>query len=226
MLTAASRAPERIENGVILSIDATNLADNPQLKISASVPGEGTLSTPLIDLERQTDTTWLSPNKLFGNNLYAMIAALVLTSGLALLAMSYTSNKRNASPAGNVPIQPGTDTNDDETRILSQNWAAGQEASAVAWLDLIGSGDKPLPLAPGSIRIGRSRDNDVQLTNQSVHRHHAILQVSDDGSVSIQDLGTKNGVFVNASRCNECALCVDDVIELGEVKLRLTSRPS
>lgn len=227
LLKVASRAPERIESGVVLGIDATELPDNPTLRISASVPGEGTLSTSPIDMERQTAPTWLSTQKLFNDNLFATLAALILSSGLALLVLSYYSKQRATQQSGG-PAQAATgDTDgDDETRILTQNWAAGQEASAVAWLDLVGSGGSPLALAPGSIRIGRSRDNDVQLTNRSVHRHHAILQVTDDGSVSIQDLGTKNGVFVNGSRCNECSLCVDDVIELGEVKLRLASRPS
>lgn len=226
LLAAASRAPERIENGVKLEIDATDLPDNSVLKISASVPGEGTVTTAPIEIERQTARAWHSPDKLFGDNLFATLAALVLASGLGLLALSYFSRGGQRQPAGGSAMSGDDSSGDDETRILTQNWAAGQDASAVAWLELIDSGDKPLPLAPGSIRIGRSRDNDVQLTNRSVHRHHAILQVGDDGAVSIQDLGTKNGVFVNGSRCNECALCVDDVVELGEVKLQLVAKPS
>lgn len=226
LLTLASRAPERVESGVVLGINATELPDNPTLKISATVPGEGTLTTSPIDMERQTSATWLSTQKLFGDNLFATIAALILTSGLALLAISYFSKTRDVPQTAPASSPRGaTEDSDEETRILTQNWSAGQEASAVAWLDLVGSGDAPLSMAPGSIRIGRSRDNDVQLTNRSVHRHHAIFQVADDGSVSIQDLGTKNGVFVNGSRCNECALCLDDVVELGEVKLRLVAKP-
>ncbi len=227
LLAVASRAPERIESGVVLSTDATELPDNPTLKISASVPGEGTLTTSPIEMERQTAQSWLNSQKLFGDNLFVTLAALILSSGLVLLGLSYVSKYRGAQNADNQSkTAGGAEEGDDETRILTQNWSAGQETSAVAWLDLVGSGDSPLALAPGSIRIGRSRDNDVQLTNRSVHRHHAILQVADDATVSIQDLGTKNGVFVNGSRCNECALCVDDVIELGEVKLRLASKPS
>jgi len=227
LLGLASRAPERIESGVVLGVNAADLEDNPTLKISATVPGEGTLTASPIEMERQTTATWMSSQKLFGDNLFATLAALVLTSGLALLGLSYFSKNREAQQSANGPAAAGgADEGGDETRILTQNWSAGQESSAVAWLDLDGSPDRPLALAPGSVRIGRSRDNDVQLTNQSVHRHHAILQVADDGTVSIQDLGTKNGVFVNGSRCNECALCIDDVIELGEVKLRLTTRPS
>lgn len=226
LLKAASRAPERIESGVKLKIDATDLPETTTLKISASVPGEGTLTTAPVTIERQTAASWLSAQKLFGEHLTATLAAIVLASGLLLIMLSYRTKKPPLTAASTVLTPGGSTANDDETRILTQNWSAGQEAAAVAWLDLIGSGTKPLALAPGSVRVGRSRDNDVQLTNQSVHRHHAILQVGEDGTVSIQDLGTKNGVFVNGSRCNECALCVDDVIELGEVKLRLVSKPA
>ena len=227
LLTNASRAPEHIENGSVLDVDATELPDTTTLKISAEVLGEGTLTTAPIDIERQTDKSGLSLTSLFGDHLYETLAALILASGLALLGLSYISKQdASATNPNNIPNTPQTGSGNDETRILTQNWSAGQEAAAVAWLDLMDSSDPPLPLAPGSIRVGRSRDNDVQLTNRSVHRHHAILQVNDDGSVSVQDLGTKNGVFVNGSRCNECALCVDDVIELGEVKLRLTTKPS
>lgn len=225
VLTLGSKAPERIENGMVLKIGASELPETSTLRFSARVPGDGTLTTAPVEVERQTSARWFSAQKLFGDNLLITLAALVLTSGLALIGLSYLPRRRVATVAAGGGGGSAS-ANNDETRILTQNWSAGQEAAAVAWLDVIDNSDAPLPLAPGSIRIGRSRDNDVQLTNQSVHRHHAILQVSEDGAVSIQDLGTKNGVFVNGSRCNECALCVDDMVELGEVKLRLTSKPS
>lgn len=222
LLKQASRAPEGIENGAILDFEAAQLAETASVTISASAQGDGTLTTAPITLKRQTSDFAFSPAKLFKDHLYETIAALLLLSGLSLLLLSKRNTTQATATPGAAYVQEQTD---DETRILTQNWSAGQEAAAVAWLDLVDSSEPPLPLAPGSIRIGRSRDNDVQLTNRSVHRHHAILQVSDSGSVSIQDLGTKNGVFVNGSRCNECALCVDDVVELGEVKLRLTTKP-
>jgi transcriptional regulator with GAF, ATPase, and Fis domain len=56
------------------------------------------------------------------------------------------------------------------------------------------------PLTPGSVvEIGRSADNQVQIDDPSVSRHHARLHV--DGDVQVEDLGSANGTsLVRASK--------------------------
>lgn len=48
----------------------------------------------------------------------------------------------------------------------------------------------------GQVTIGRSRDNDVHLDDPEVSRHHARL-VAQNGTFTIEDLGSQNGTFVN-----------------------------
>lgn len=55
-----------------------------------------------------------------------------------------------------------------------------------------------------SIRIGRNRDNDIIIDSPEVSRAHAAIDVSfENGTqyMSIRDLGSQNGTFVNDSPC-------------------------
>ena len=54
-------------------------------------------------------------------------------------------------------------------------------------------------LAIGERVIGRDADADVTLDSTNVSRQHARLVVSGDG-VTVEDLGSKNGTFVNDRR--------------------------
>lgn len=49
----------------------------------------------------------------------------------------------------------------------------------------------------GSIRIGRSPDVDLQLVHPLVSRRHAEIDMRDDGTFVITDLGSRNGTVVN-----------------------------
>jgi pSer/pThr/pTyr-binding forkhead associated (FHA) protein len=53
------------------------------------------------------------------------------------------------------------------------------------------------PVAPGAT-IGRA-ECEIELNDPDVSRRHAVLRQVDDG-VGIEDLGSKNGTFVNDRR--------------------------
>lgn len=69
--------------------------------------------------------------------------------------------------------------------------------------------------------IGRHTDNDLVLKNTSVHRHHALLNKGPDGHLVIIDLETDNGILINGQRKEKSILKFGDLIELGEVRMRL-----
>ena len=54
-------------------------------------------------------------------------------------------------------------------------------------------------LAPGERIIGRDPDIDVTLESTTVSRRHARVAISSEGA-TIEDLGSKNGTFVNDRR--------------------------
>jgi len=72
----------------------------------------------------------------------------------------------------------------------------------------------------GTITIGRGASCDIQILTHFVSREHARLTVSPRGSVVIEDLGSTNGVFVNAGRVDRQELHHGDVVTVGESQFR------
>ena len=88
--------------------------------------------------------------------------------------------------------------------------------------ELDGSGTEH-PLNKSSICLGRSQDNDIRLTNDSISSHHAEIHQRRNGDVYIVDLASSNGVYVNNTKVAQLVLKDGDLIELGEVRLRFSA---
>jgi len=71
-----------------------------------------------------------------------------------------------------------------------------------------------------ALRVGRGMDNDLALKNDSVSRHHAEIHRTRDGNFTITELNAGNGVLVNGEPVTKTTLKNDDIIELGEVRIR------
>jgi hypothetical protein len=71
----------------------------------------------------------------------------------------------------------------------------------------------------GAVRIGRGKECDIVLTNDTVSSKHAELIRRDDGW-HITDLASANGLFVNDEKVVSVAIADTDLIEIGEVRLR------
>jgi hypothetical protein len=97
---------------------------------------------------------------------------------------------------------------------------------ARAWLEVLDTSAIRVPLVSRHTRIGRHKDNDIQINNNSVHRRHAVLHITKDGKFVINDLATSNGVFVNGKRVEQQELADGDVIELGEVRVQFVATPA
>lgn len=70
------------------------------------------------------------------------------------------------------------------------------------------------------ITIGRAPDNDVVIDDQQVSRTHLQLILRDNGSVSIVDVGSANGTYVNGEKISgERILSKDDVVVIGSTTL-------
>jgi hypothetical protein len=62
---------------------------------------------------------------------------------------------------------------------------------------------QPVALDDARLTIGRDDDNDVQLTDEKVSRHHAEISRENGGSAVLRDLGSRNGTFVDEVRLDE-----------------------
>jgi len=86
-------------------------------------------------------------------------------------------------------------------------------------------GEFPLP-ASSEIVVGRSSDLDMVLVEDMVSRRHAKISVNGD-TVTIQDLGSTNGTFVNGERVERMQLTDGDRVLIGTsiIKLVTTDGP-
>ena len=76
-------------------------------------------------------------------------------------------------------------------------------------------------LASGRYTIGRATDCQISLDDALVSRQHAALVVVDD-EVSVEDLGSRNGVRVNGERIsNVTQLFPGDVVKIGAQELAI-----
>jgi adenylate cyclase len=71
-------------------------------------------------------------------------------------------------------------------------------------------------LEPGSYTIGRTQENDVWVLHESLSRKHARLVIAKD-SARIEDLGSKNGTFVDGVRIEERLLGAAHYLKCGDV---------
>ncbi|MCX5412186.1 FHA domain-containing protein [Streptomyces sp. NBC_00059] len=76
----------------------------------------------------------------------------------------------------------------------------------------------------GQIRIGRSAEADVPLDDPDVSRLHCAVTVSEDGRVSVTDLGSTNGTSLDGTEVRDrpVRLVPGALLRLGESTLRLT----
>ena len=78
-----------------------------------------------------------------------------------------------------------------------------------------------LPLPAKVMRIGRTPDNDLVVSDLGVSRKHAELRKSPTGRYQIIDLGSHNGTYVNGSRVGQAELSDEDIISIGHATFRL-----
>lgn len=68
--------------------------------------------------------------------------------------------------------------------------------------------------APAKLLIGRSEECDILIAEKKVSRKHAKLTINDDG-VSIEDLGSTNGTFVDAKKITNVDLKDGATVRIG-----------
>jgi len=74
-------------------------------------------------------------------------------------------------------------------------------------------------VSPGQSKvIGRSADADAVVDEPSLSRQHARLSMAADGAVTVEDLGSTNGVFVNGSQRRVATIVPGDTVRLGALE--------
>jgi Inner membrane component of T3SS, cytoplasmic domain len=122
-----------------------------------------------------------------------------------------------------VPAPPASEGTRSLAAALLGDAAAGGRPAAGRHLLVLEGRDagRRIPLAP-SQTLGRGRGADVRIDDDRVSRLHVRLVV-EGGALRLEDLGSKNGVRLNAAFAGRgpVALRHGDEIALGETRLAL-----
>jgi len=94
-----------------------------------------------------------------------------------------------------------------------------REPEIWGWLNL--TDGTQIPITHWENVIGRSKSCDVTIDFPTVSRNHAVLTRYDDGSWTITDAGSKDGVRVNKRQVQISALNPRDKISIGGVEMTL-----
>ena len=85
-------------------------------------------------------------------------------------------------------------------------------------------GSTEFVLSGPELTFGRGEDNDIVTTADAVSRHHASLELREDG-VLIKDLGSTNGIAVDSNLVPEALLGPDNEVTIG-TSVTLTYLPA
>jgi hypothetical protein len=66
---------------------------------------------------------------------------------------------------------------------------------------------------------GRHENSDLLLDDVSVSRHHAVFTRTASGRITLRDLNSLNGTYVNGARVEETSLHSADEVQIGKFKL-------
>lgn len=77
-------------------------------------------------------------------------------------------------------------------------------------------------LSAESVTIGRGPAAMLRVENDALADLHAVINVNDDGTVQLLDLGSPGGTHVNGEKINNTQLRTGDSIQIGEVRLSIS----
>ncbi|MBC7798681.1 MAG: FHA domain-containing protein, partial [Pyrinomonadaceae bacterium] len=80
-----------------------------------------------------------------------------------------------------------------------------------------------VPNDKDNLMVGRTKENDLFLDDNSISRHHATLVLNVDGKLRVADTGSTNGTFLNRERIaygKAYEITQNDVVGFGEISVR------
>ncbi|HUR83338.1 MAG TPA: FHA domain-containing protein [Thermoanaerobaculia bacterium] len=126
--------------------------------------------------------------------------------------------KTNTAP---IPKQEDAEVTRVERAVITRNTLApksiARKNTLVGSLTPDDNPDSVFPLLDSECIIGRASDCAITVTDGSISSRHARVTRSPDG-FSIEDLGSRNGTFVNGEKVDKPRLLADgDVVRLGKL---------
>jgi hypothetical protein len=159
-----------------------------------------------------------------------LVVALGVLLGLGIIGFAVFGSKlfTRSGGAAEAAAPGASDAEDTADAIMDDEGGAGEllrdaegRPTVYGWLEMLDGNASRHPLKTTNVRVGRHRDNDICLQNDSISRRHAVLHYNaETRRFVITDLGGGNGVVVNKTKFKSRELNDGDMVELGEVRLR------
>ena len=166
-----------------------DLDDLPRLLAAVGQEGDGAAFGAAMV------TFWLV---IFGLALLSFLPTYMSTAGALVYLTSLGKTQASSAP------------------VLSQSSAPTTAFSAVTLEDVGGAaGGRSVAVPAQGIRIGRGQDCDVVVNSEYVSSAHVLIVPIEGGRLSVQDLKSTNGTFVNDARITTADVGAGDVIRLG-----------
>lgn len=124
------------------------------------------------------------------------------------------------------PVEPPSDDFDPSAKtqaISIKDFPQAQFKPCVGWVVIMNEPYKgrDFRLVPGKNRVGTDADMEVVLSDQSVSAHHCnIVFREEDNTYHLFDAGSASGTKLNGKRVTAAQLVDNDIIEVGQTKLR------
>src|SRR5215217_6187542 len=71
------------------------------------------------------------------------------------------------------------------------------------------------------IKIGRLSSAHLCLDDEKVSRIHSVIEVAPDGTLSIIDMGSVEGTYVNGKRVTKVTVASGDEIKVGNTTIKI-----
>ena len=132
------------------------------------------------------------------HNLVSEVRAALADHDRQIVKTAYGIGFSFAAPVLDVPVSAGV-------------------ATLSAWVLVVDGHRFRLPL--GETVVGRSDDVSVRIARPGISRHHARITLTQSGA-TLDDLGSKNGTFVNRKRITTAVpITASDEIRFGKVRV-------
>ncbi len=81
-----------------------------------------------------------------------------------------------------------------------------------------------LNLKNRTFTFGRSSKSDITIPDTMISGQHCSVTLTDNKVITVKDLGSTNGTFINGSQQESSKLFIGDVVTLGETSIRLDKK--
>lgn len=225
MMHAGARALILKIVGLPLVVAAAATAALPQSSSGAGAEGSGQAMSQALQPALLIAQEWIAASFERAPALAFGLAALLAVPPLALIGLAIKRRER-FHRTQLVRHRPQAAVGDPREKFVTGR--APVPVKRAAFDVDQGRGVEHHAVVSHFLRIGREQDNDICLSDMTVHRYHAAVHRTEEGDYVITDLSSLggNGVAVNGRTVTEARLNYGDAIELGRVKLKFVSHQS